>query len=92
MQTIIKPIISEKSIMLAGTGTYMFEVPNTANKLTVANAVHKNFKVDVTAVRISILKGKTKSFKGIKGTRSSAKRAFVTVKDGQKISVFEENK
>lgn len=93
MQSVIlKPIISEKSIMLASTGTYMFDVPISANKMTIAESVHKNFKVDVTTVRISILKGKVKKFKGISGTRANRKRAFVTVKTGQKISVFEENK
>lgn len=89
---ILKPIISEKSIALAGTGTYMFEVPITTNKLIVADSVHTSFKVDVVNVRISVLKGKAKKFKGTTGTRKTTKRAYVTVKSGQKISVFEENK
>ncbi|MEI8073010.1 MAG: 50S ribosomal protein L23 [Candidatus Saccharibacteria bacterium] len=91
-QLILKPIISEKSISLAGTGTYMFEVPLSANKLMVTDAVSKSFKVDVINVRTSVLKGKVKKFKGQSGTRKNVKRAFVTVKDGQKISIFEESK
>ncbi|MBA3678941.1 50S ribosomal protein L23 [Candidatus Saccharibacteria bacterium] len=90
--TILKPIISEKSMFLAVKGTYMFEVPIKANKLMVADAVKVNFKVDVTNVRISVLKGKVKKFKGVTGSRKNRKRAFVTVKSGQKISIFEESK
>lgn len=89
---ILKPIISEKSMNLAATGTYMFEVPKSSNKLLVGDAVAKAFGVEVTDVRISVLKGKVKRFRNIKGKRSDVKRAYVTLKAGQKISVFEENK
>ena len=88
---IVKPIISEKSMRLAATGTYMFDVPKNSNKLLVAESVAKNFKVDVEKVRMSVLKGKVKKFKGQSGRRSDKKRAFVTVKSGQKIAVFEES-
>ena len=89
---ILKPIISEKSMTMASNGTYMFDVPVSTNKLIVADAVKKSFKVDVVGVRISVLKGKVKKFKGTSGVRKTTKRAYVTVKSGQKISIFEESK
>jgi len=89
---ILKPIISEKSMALAATGTYMFDVPTSTNKLIVSDAVKKSFKVEVMSVRISVLKGKVKKFKGTTGVRKTTKRAYVTVKSGQKISIFEESK
>ena len=85
----LKPVITEKSMNFASKGTYMFDVSARANKPLVAQAVKEQFKVDVTQVRISITKGKIKKFKGIEGQRKDNKRAFVTIKKGQTISVFD---
>lgn len=89
-QVVIKPVISEKSIALATTGKYLFEVPTSANKVMIAGAVAEAFKVEVTNVHTAILKGKTKRFAGRIGQRRDRKRAYVSLKKGQKISVFEE--
>ena len=59
----LKPVISEKSMQLAATSTYMFDVSPSANKPLVAKAVKEQFKVDVIQVRIAIIKGKVKKFK-----------------------------
>ena len=85
----LKPVITEKSMNLASKGVYMFDVNSKANKPLVAKAVKEQFKVDAEAVRILITKGKIKRFKGVEGQRKDNKRAYVTVKKGQKISVFE---
>ena len=85
----LKPVITEKSMNLASKGVYLFDVNSKANKPLVAKAVKEQFKVDAEAVRISITKGKIKRFKGVEGQRKDNKRAYVTVKKGQKISVFE---
>lgn len=88
----IKPIVTEKSMMLASSGTYMFEVVRSANKHMIADAIEKQFKVEVDTVRTSNLKGKTLRFRGKKGSRADKKRAFVSLKKGQKIAIFEESK
>ena len=85
----LKPVITEKSMNLASKGVYMFDVNSKANKPLVAKAVKEQFKVDAEAVRILITKGKIKRFKGVEGQRKDNKGAYVTVKKGQKISVFE---
>jgi len=85
----LKPVITEKSMNLAARGVYMFDINPTANKPLVAKAVKDQFKVDTTQVRISIIKGKVKKFKGVIGQRTNKKRAYVTLKKGQKISVFD---
>jgi len=89
---LLKPIITEKSMNQAATGTYMFEVPQSVNKIVIKDAVSKRFKVDVIDVRISVLKGKVKKFRGHTGKRVDKKRAFITIKSGQKIDAFEESK
>ncbi len=85
----LRPIISEKSMNMAANGVYMFEANKAANKMEIASEVAKLFKVNVVAVRTSILKGKIKRFKGITGTRKDTKRAFVQLKEGQKITIFD---
>lgn len=89
INVVLKPVITEKSMRLAASGTYMFNVSMSANKPLVAQAVKEQFKVDATQVRIAITKGKVKRLKGVAGKRKDSKRAFVTVKKGQKIGVFE---
>lgn len=87
-QMVLKPVITEKSLMQAGQGTYVFVVPMSANKLTIAEAVKTQFKVDPTDVRVSIAKGKLKRFKQIKGRRVDTKKAYVTLTKGQSIAAF----
>lgn len=86
------PRISEKAIALADRGVYVFEVPVRANKIEVAKAVSEAFKVEVTDVNIIITKGKPTSRRYGKrpGSRVDLKKALVTVKKGQKITLFEE--
>ncbi|MEI7818869.1 MAG: 50S ribosomal protein L23 [bacterium] len=89
MSLIMKPVITEKSLTQVGSGVYTFMVPMTANKLTVAQAVKAQFKVDATDVRISVSKGKVKRTKQIKGRRVDKKKAFVQLAKGQKIAAFD---
>ncbi len=91
----LKPRLSEKSYGLSQlTNTYVFDVPKTANKLTVADAVKAQYDVTVTTVKISNIKGKTKRTfisrrgKYVKGTRSDIKKAYVTLKEGDKLPIF----
>lgn len=86
---VLKPVITEKSMRLAATSTYMFDVSMRANKPLIAEAVKKQFKVDPIKVRLAIVKGKEKRFKGIVGKRRDIKRAYVSLKKGQKIKAFD---
>ncbi len=93
---ILRPVISEKAIELADeNNTYVFFVPKSANKITIAEAVKDRYDVEATSVRTQIVKGKTKQMpvkRGrllIKGVRSDLKKAIVTLKKGDSISLFE---
>ena len=74
----------------------MFIVPADASKQAVAKQVSDQYNVTVTSVRITIRKGKATKFSRGKhaypGTtyRQDKKIAFVTLKDGDKIKVFDE--
>jgi large subunit ribosomal protein L23 len=89
MSVMLTPKISEKAITLAERGTYIFEVPTSANKIEVTRAVEAAFRVNVTAVNMLVVKGKLKRFRQIHGRQKDVKKAVVTVKRCQKIALFE---
>ena len=91
MQTIIRPIISEKSLREAAFKKYTFEVNPQANKTEIKGAVERLFGVKVISVKTSIVPGK-KYRMGKKrqwGQKSDRKKAIVAVKPDQKIELFE---
>lgn len=85
--TIIAPVITEKSTLLSEQNKVVFKVPLTATKDDVKAAVEALFKVKVTAVNTIRTKGKEKRFKGVLGRRSDTKKAIVTLAAGQSIDV-----
>lgn len=91
------PKISEKSFALSENDIYVFSVPMNATKHTVKDAIEAQFGVTVTGVRISVSKGKVKSSaqrrkQPVDGKRKDTKRAFISIKEGENIPVFEESK
>lgn len=92
----LKPRISEKTYALSlARNTYVVDVPGDANKDTVAKAVTSQFGVTVETVNIINVKGKTKRTvrKGgrpVAGKRSDVKKAYVTLKEGDKLPFFVE--
>lgn len=89
---IIVPRISEKAIQQAERGVYVFNVPLSAAKVAVAQAVAANFKVKVAEVNVLTHKGKTKRFRRYLGRQTDTKKAYVKLESGQKITIFEGGK
>lgn len=86
------PRVSEKAVDQAGRGVYIFEVPTSATKPDVAQAVANTFKVKVDDVNMLVQRGKVKTFRRKQGQRSDIKKAYVKLAEGQKIALFEEAK
>ena len=86
--TIIRPLVTEKATMGNEHGQVSFVVAITATKPEIKAAVEMLFNVKVTAVNTSILKGKTKNFRGRPGRRSDTKKAIVTLAEGQAIDLM----
>lgn len=86
---LVTPRISEKAAGMASKGTYVFNVPVSANKVEVRKAVESLYKVSVTSVRTSRSQGKRVSRGRIAGQRKQWKKALVTLKTGQKIDIHE---
>ncbi len=90
----LRPRLSEKAFMLSETRrTYVVEVPASASRDLVAKAVAAQFNVTVEGVNIVNVKGKAKRTirKGgrpTNGKRSDIKKAYVTLKEGDKLPFF----
>jgi len=84
-----RPIISEKSAKLAETNALAFEVDARAGKKEVAKAIKAIYNVAPEKVNIINQKGKFKGkrFKGPGGKAKTVKKAYVTLKAGDKIEV-----
>ena len=85
--TIIAPVITEKSTLLSEQNKVVFRVAENATKDEIASAVEELFKVRVVKVNTLNVKGKTKRFRGIMGRRSDVKKAIVTLAEGQSIDI-----
>jgi large subunit ribosomal protein L23 len=66
-----------------------FEVASDANKIEIRHAVEKLWKVEVTKVRTTVVRGKEKRLGRFVGRRSNWKKAIVTLAAGQNIDFFE---
>ena len=86
---IIKPIITEKSTAMSEDSRYVFRVKNDANKVEIAKAVEALFKVTVISVNTITVPGKLKRQGRSQGMTPQWKKAIVTLKDGDRIPLFE---
>lgn len=85
--TLIAPVITEKSTIASENNQVVFRVPLEATKTEIGEAVEALFKVKVKAVNTLRTKGKQKQFKGKAYTRSTIKKAVVTLEEGHAIDV-----
>lgn len=86
------PIITEKlDSEREAHRHYAFVVDKKSNKEAIKQAIQVLFKVTVTDIRTSIHRGKIKRIGKNEGKRSNWKRAIVTLKEGDKIDLFEGN-
>ena len=76
---------TEKSSLMEPQGKYLFLVNKEANKLQIKYAVEEIYKVKVKGVNTRISKGKLKRVRYQAGKTPDTKKAFVTLKEGQKI-------
>ena len=90
--TIVRPVVSEKSTVLGEEGKYVFEVAPDANKIQIKAAVEEAFankKINVAAVHILHVPGKVRRRGRSVGKTRSWKKAIVTLKSGQRLDLFE---
>jgi large subunit ribosomal protein L23 len=89
-QIIRRPLVTEKSTKLREVqgNVIAFEVDVHANKLQVKDAVEELFKVKVEEVRLFNVRGKIKRMGRWAGRRRDWRKAYVTLKEGEKAPDF----
>jgi large subunit ribosomal protein L23 len=91
-QIIERPLLTEKSMDLSHSGKYTFRVASDANKIEIAEAIEKMYKVKVTKVNTLTVRGKMTN-RGMRASRKGRtpdwKKAIVTLAPGQTITLFE---
>ena len=89
-QVIIRPVVSEKSYVLAGFDKYTFRVHPDAHKTQIRQAVEALFEgVKVVEVRTASVKSKPKRRGLTAGRTRSWKKAIVQVRPGDQIPIFQ---
>ena len=89
-QVIIRPVVSEKSYVLAANDKYTFRVhPDAAHKTQIRQAVEQLFDVRVVDVRTMSVKSKPKRRGFTAGRSRSWKKAVVQVRPGDTIPIFQ---
>jgi large subunit ribosomal protein L23 len=85
------PVITEKSTFeKEKLHTLTFKVARNANKIEIKDAVEKIFKVKVARVRTANFHGKVRRQGRFAGRKPDWKKAYVTLKKGEKMFEFSE--
>ncbi len=85
--TLVKPRITEKATVQSERNVYVFEIQGRAGKKDVAQAIFNSYKV--TPVKIGIVRSPAKRVfvRGKAGLKSGVKKAYVYLKEGDKIEL-----
>jgi len=88
-EVIRRPITTEKTTVIREEGlTLVFQVATEANKIDVRRAVEQLFGAKVASVRTSLVHGKVKRQGKYSGRRSDWKKAYVKLREGEKLPEF----
>ena len=85
---ILRPRITEKATDLSQNNVHVFEISSTANKNAVKLAFAKIYKI--VPVKVSIVKNPAKNVvvRGKRGVKQGVKKAYVYLKEGDKIETI----
>ncbi len=88
-----KPVFTEKSLKMAKQGQYVFWVDLRANKTGLKAELKRIFGVHVVSIKTLKLAGEHgKNIRGKIVNKLATKKAIFTLKEGEKLDVFEESK
>ena len=85
--SILSPVVTEKSTILSEINKVVFKVNSLANKKTIKKSIEKIFKVNVVKINIINKQGRIKMARGKKAKVRGYKKAIITLKKGQNIDL-----
>ena len=84
-----RPLITEKTTVIREDGrTLVFQVARDANKIDIKRAVEQLLGSKVDSVRTTLSHGKIKRQGKFVGRRSDWKKAYVRLREGEKLPEF----
>ena len=84
-----RPLVTEKTSLMREDGrTIVFHVATSANKIEIKHAVEQLLGAKVSSIRTSLTHGKVKRQGRFAGRRPDWKKAYVTLREGQKMPEF----
>ena len=87
---ILKPVVTEESMLGTAMKKYTFVVAKDANKIEIAKAVEELFGVEVDSVNTMNVKGHLRRYGRFEGYKPSWKKAIVTLtQDSKTIEFFD---
>ena len=87
---LIRPLLTEKITSIREVkNSVAFAVDNRATRIDIRRAVEKIFNVKVASVNVMNVRGKNKRQGRYVGRRSDWRKALVTLKEGEKIELYE---
>ena len=87
---LVRPVVTEKtSLMGSESKTVVFRVTRQASKDEIREAIERIYSVKVEAIRTCNYIGKAKRVRNSLGRRAAFKKAYISLKEGQRIDVVE---
>jgi len=87
---VMSPLVTEKGTIVGEKANQVvFRIRQDASKEQIRNVVEDLFKVTVVKVRTANFLGKERRRGRIKGRRPNWKKAYITLKQGDRIEIFE---
>ena len=85
---ILKPVVTEESMMGTGFKKYTFIVAKDAGKIEIAKACEELFGVEVKDVNTMNVRGHLRRYGRFEGYKPSYKKAIVTLTENSKTIEF----
>lgn len=90
LDVLVRPLLTEKITAMREKGNKVgFLVRLDANRIEIKRAVESVLKVRVERVNVLTVRGKTKRLGRFAGKRPNWKKAIVTLKEGEKLEMYE---
>lgn len=92
---LVTPVTTEKAYGQSQKNIYVFNVPKTANKQQIKEAIQAQYGVTIVAIKTLVQSGKAIRFSRGKnkypGTtkRTDSKKAYVTLAEGNSLNIFD---
>lgn len=93
---LVTPVTTEKAYGQSQKNIYVFNVPKTANKQQIKEAIQTQYGVTIVAIKTLVQSGKAVRFSRGKNkypgstTRTDSKKAYVTLDAGSSLNIFEQ--